>query len=103
MEWNVLNYDCGKDRIVAYDVCPGIQNNTILSKQLKSLKHKDSRTSFEEVLNTWAHSRFWARREYEIFVGDAFEDNPNNFDKWDIWEQLAMNWDNFVNYIWENI
>ncbi len=33
----------------------------------------------------------WARREYEISVGDAFEDDLNKFEKWDCYRQCIPN------------
>ena len=33
----------------------------------------------------------WARREYEISVGDAFEDNLSKFEKWDCYRQCIPN------------
>lgn len=33
----------------------------------------------------------WARREYEISVGDAFEDDLNEFEKWDCYKQALPN------------
>ena len=33
----------------------------------------------------------WSRREYEIFVGDAFETDVKKLEKWDCWYQAAPN------------
>jgi hypothetical protein len=33
----------------------------------------------------------WARREYEISVGDAFEDDLSKFEKWDCYYQCEPN------------
>ena len=33
----------------------------------------------------------WGRREYEISVGDAFEDDLDNFEKWDCYRQCVPN------------
>ena len=33
----------------------------------------------------------WARREYEISVGDAFEDDLSKFEKWDCYRQCEPN------------
>lgn len=33
----------------------------------------------------------WCRREYEISVGDAFEDDINKLEKWDCYQQCEPN------------
>jgi hypothetical protein len=33
----------------------------------------------------------WSRVEYEISVGDAFEDDLDNFEKWDCYQQCVPN------------
>ena len=45
---------------------------------------------------------FWSKCEYEIIITcwpkwDKFKE-----EKIDVYSQLNLNWDKFVNYIWEN-
>lgn len=45
---------------------------------------------------------FWAKCEYEVIVGHfpggaRFKDR-----KVDIFDQILMNWDRFIEYVWEN-
>lgn len=42
---------------------------------------------------------FWARAQYEMCVGDKFEQNPDNLTATDVYEQCAMNFDVLFDYI----
>ena len=42
---------------------------------------------------------FWSRVQYEMCVGDKFEQNPNNLTATDVYEQCAMNFDVLFDYI----
>ena len=44
-------------------------------------------------------SEFWARVQYEMCVGDKFEQNLNNLTATDVYEQCVMNFDVLFDYI----
>lgn len=99
LEWNVLNYDWNSKKIVPYNVCCVIDREPELQKLLKT--HTD-RDTFNKQLRRWCMYHFWSKIEYEISVGDAFEDDMNKLEKWDIYGQIMLNFERFSNYVWEN-
>lgn len=80
---------------------------------------------FKNLVRNGAMYSFWSKYEYEVFVTEPFpsidqpelsrlnrEDNKSKTHlqvnlniglKIDVYTQLSLNWDNFVQYIWQNI
>lgn len=98
MEYNVLNYDWNNKEVIVVNVLRYVCDKDI-SKLLK--QHTDFQ-AFESSLQTTCLYRFKSRREYEISIGDAFETDPSKLEKWDIYDQLLMNWKVFANFVWDN-
>ena len=45
---------------------------------------------------------FWSKCEYEIIVTCNPEWDRFKKEKIDVYDQLQLNWNKFVDYIWEN-
>lgn len=69
----------------------------------KLLKKKVTREEFSEDLRHIAMYYFWSKSEWEIVVTSLFrggrEDSPEK--KIDVYNQLRMNWERFVDYVWQ--
>lgn len=102
----VLNYDFNGKRVENFNIFNNIllneETEKIVKKYLRSPKNfkyddyfnKQVLFGFEgfckelERLIMWQE---WGRREYEISVGDAFEDNLEEFERWDCYMQCKPN------------
>lgn len=102
----VLNYDFNGKRVENFNIFNNIllneETEKIVKKYLRSPKNfkyddyfnKQVLFGFEgfckelERLIMWQE---WGRREYEISVGDAFEDDLEEFEKWDCYMQCKPN------------
>lgn len=74
--------------------------NTSLYK-LKRKKIADKK-EFEEELRRILSYSFWGRCEYEhLIVSWPPIKNESGY-KTDVYEQVRLNWDHFVDYVWEN-
>ncbi|MBQ2388948.1 MAG: hypothetical protein II305_02725 [Clostridia bacterium] len=120
LSWNVLFEDFNKREIVTYDIFKGGHYEKI-AKELK--KETNSKEEFVEEFRVKLMSQFWSRSEYEVVVTswppyiDKEElDRLNQEDvkyranvrltvgkKIDIFNQLEMNWNQFIDYVWNNI
>ena len=120
LSWNVLYEDFNKKEIVYYDIFKGGYFEGI-ARDLK--EQVSSKELFAEEFRIKLMSMFWARSEYEVVVTswppyiDKEElDRLNQEDikyrtdvnltvgrKIDIFEQLKMNWQQFIDYVWNNI
>lgn len=105
-EFYVLNYDFNGKRVENFNIFNNIllneETEKIVRKYLRSPKNfkyddyfnKQVLFGFEgfckelERLIMWQE---WGRREYEISVGDAFEDDLEKYEKWDCYMQCKPN------------
>ena len=91
-EFYVLNYDFNRRRVVLFNIFQNIQvYDCALDVTKRRARNKINDEEFREELKSIIHWQEWARREYEISVGDAFETDCNKLEKWDCFEQAAPN------------
>ena len=104
-EYYVLNYNPNANKIEPFNIFRNcyVQEYTekAIKKYLRSPKNykyerygEDTLYGFEglcqeiERIIQWQE---WSRREYEISVGDAFEEDCNKLEKWDCYMQTKPN------------
>ena len=109
-EYYVLNYNWNNKCVENFNIFNNISLNEETEKQvrkyLRSPKHYyyikhgshiGEHTyiyGFEglcETIKSLIMWQEWSRREYEISVGDAFEKDIENFEKWDCYKQCIPN------------
>ena len=98
MKWCVLNYDFNSKKIVSYNIF----NNSRFNDGLKKLKGEYNPETFVEDLRQLCVYCFWSKREYEISVGDLFEEDPSAYEKIDVYDQILPNIEVLADYIREN-
>lgn len=97
MKWNVYRYNINKKKIEVWNVFDhggfkeGIDN--LLTKEL-------TREEFEKELKRSLMYYFWCKCEHEVIVGPWIGNLEKEGVKVDIYEQIRMNWDLFVEYVW---
>lgn len=101
MEWYVLNYDWNKKEVYNYNIFTSVKFNRGITEILGS-NPKDF-NEFVEKLDRELKYCFWSKREYEISVGDAFEEDVNKLTKIDVYSQVAPNVKQLAIYIMEYI
>ena len=75
-----------------------------LVKLFKKMKEKaSSKEEFSELLDCEMRYRFWCKCEWEIILSDWPPSDKFQKAKIDVYDQLRMNWDVFVDYVWSNI
>ena len=98
LSWNVFRYDFNSRKIVEFNIFDHIEFN----KNIKNLlKICDSKETFKEKLESELMYYFWSKREYEISLGDAFEDDCSRLIHKDVCEQVMLNIDRFTDYLWD--
>ena len=106
-EFYVLNYDFNKKKVVNYNIFNNIRvqewTERAVKKYLRAPKKfsytpfgKDVETiyGFDAFVRELDRTIAWqerGRREYECSVGDAFETDINNYEKWDTYSQAKPN------------
>ena len=104
----VLNYDHNAKKVDAFNIFDNLKvyRRTIeeVERYCKQkdeykyvrhgLNHTDTFCGFEaftECLDKIILCEEWSRREYEISVADAFENDLSKFEKWDCYQQAHPN------------
>ena len=96
MEWYVLKYDNGYQTVKNYNIF----NHGRFRQDLEKILKISDRNDFEKQLNDTLMYYFWCKAEYEIVVFPWCGIDRTNGVKFDIYEQIKMNWKPFVEYVW---
>lgn len=128
LEWNVFREDFNKKEIVTYNVL----NNYVVEELKKTKKKCTSKEEFSEELKCVMMYYYWCKSEHEVIItswpayvtmkeldrlnSEREKDTekyghdpsrlwiePETGVKIDIYRQLEINWDRFLDYVWENI
>lgn len=128
MVWNVFREEFNQKSIVIYNIF----NHSGFAQDVKKLLKEDiTKDKFAEQLRRSLMYWFWSKSEYEVVISswpvyiDKAELNRLNteceeyYNKWghypykidvapdvgekvDIYSQIMMNWDQFIDYVWCN-
>ena len=109
-EFYVLNYNWNEKCVENFNIFNNTSLNDAVEKEVrKYLRSPKKYCCIKRGLEVGEHIYFygfeglcetiqslimwqeWARREYEISVGDAFEDDLSKFEKWDCYYQCEPN------------
>ena len=105
-EYYVLNYDINAKKIVPFNIFRNMHvqewTEKAVRKYLRSPKNFTYKSfdgkeilhgfdAFVKELDGIIKSEEWSRREYEVSVGDLFETDINNYEKWDTYSQAKPN------------
>lgn len=99
LEWYVYLADINKKEIIKYNVFKHYSFYEDLKINIKNNKNKKD---FIDRLRKDSMYYFWAKSEYEIILWSWPEWDKFKKEKIDVYSQLMLNWDKFVNYIWDN-
>ena len=100
--WNVFIDDVNKKEISIFNVFHSYTFDEQLKKEFRRYaRHKDIEKLKAEIKN-WARYCFWSKCEYEITLTSFPEKKDFKEKKVDVYQQLMLNWDSFVEYVLKN-
>lgn len=99
LEWNVIKYNINDKKLVKFNIFDHSRFYEDVKKLLKQYKNKNE---FAEELKKDLMYYFWCKAEHEILISGLFSKDPNETEKIDIYDQITLNYDHFVNYILDN-
>ena len=100
MEWNVFYHDHNKQEIRPLNIFNHSRFNKDVQEHLKKCKDKDE---FAENLRRELMYNFWCKSEYEVLISPwCFKIREDDEIKVDIYSQVMLNWDRFLEYVWGN-
>lgn len=95
LNWNVYYYNQNIDTIEPFNVFSHRGFYRAVLDIFNKYQHMDE---FEEAVDKEAMYYFWCKAEYEVFVSDWFKGDAKA--KIDIYDQLKLNWNRFIDYLW---
>lgn len=94
-EFNVLYFDFNTKELKPYNII----TKNLLAEFKKKTKSLTSTEEKKKILDDYFLYYYWSRREYELFIGDAFEEDISKYKKVDIYTQIQMNFDVIYNLV----
>lgn len=99
LKWYVINYDFNAKKLENFNIFRNIK----FVEGVKELL--DNYIDFEDFVSKLERQLkycFWSKREYEISIGDAFEEDLNKYEKIDVYTQIKPNIKILAKYIIDN-
>ena len=98
MVWNVYIYDYTSDSIVSYNI---FEHSGFLYNIKEASKRFKTKSGFAIELKHNLRYYFWCKYEYEVIIAEyTIGDGAKS--KVDVFSQVMLNWNVFVDYVWEN-
>lgn len=97
LAWNVYTGDWSSGKIVEYNI---FNHYGFLHDIAKAAKKSETVEEFELLLRRAVRYYFWAKCEYEVIVSHWPPRQDNACRKIDVSEQISMNWEHFLSYVW---
>ena len=99
LKWYVYLEDFNRRSIVTYDVFQHFNFYQDVKEEIRQIEDKQN---FSDRIKRIARYYFWGKCEYEILITSWLATNNFKAEKIDVYDQLELNWDRFIDYIWEN-
>ena len=96
LEWFVWQYDINSKEIKTWNIFNHARFNDGIQRAL--VDYRDNKTDFTEALKSNLIYCFWCKSEYEILLSPWV--GTGQIRKIDIYQQVMLNWEAFVEYVW---
>lgn len=97
LEWNVYNFDYRTHKIDTFNI---FTHGGFIEDYKKAIKKYKTKSEFEEEIEHNVMYWFWSKSEYEVIISPWISRGDDV--KIDVYDQLKLNWDTFVDYLWNN-
>jgi len=100
LEWNVYIGNFNQRSIEVYNIFNHYRFWEDCIKNKK--KNKNNKEEFVKQLNTDLQYYYWCKCEWEVTIHHFPENKRMKDKKIDVYQQVRMNWDRFIDYLWNN-
>lgn len=97
LAWNVYYHDFNKREIRKFNIFDHWKFNEDVSKDLYKCR---SREEFAKFLRGHLFYYFNSKCEYEVLISPWIGDREKGTIKVDVYDQVMMNWEIFLDYCW---
>ena len=103
MKWNVYYYSITKRKIETWNVFNHGRFVTDIKNHLKVCGTEEYKKEFAIELRCSLYYYYGSKSEWEVIICPwVGGDKKKDAEKIDIYSQVMMNWDLFLDYIWNN-
>ena len=100
LEWNVYIGGFNSGMIEVYNVfTPG---GFFFYCRKAAIKYAKDREGFERAVRRSLMYHFWSKCEWEIIIDHWPHSDRKRELKTDVYAQINLNWDRFVEYVWDH-
>lgn len=98
LTWNVYYYNINQKKVEIKNIF----THGGLQKDLEKIRKIADKQEFAEQLRRSLMYWYWSKAEWEVVVTPWGLSSDIGCVKIDVYDQVKMNWDHFVNFVWEN-
>lgn len=98
MKWNVFYHNWNSNKIEAFNV---FGHSSFKKEVMECLKKYEDRDEFAEQMRRSLFYYFCSKCEWEIVISPWVGGDKNTPEKIDVYRQVMMNWDTFLDYVWQ--
>lgn len=100
IQWNVYVDDFNGKKIKIYNV---LNHGGFLKDVQNAIKKfKNDKEAFEKEVKSSLMYYYWSKCEWEIILSSWPERKDFKEEKIDVYDQVMLHWDVFINYLWDN-
>lgn len=95
-EWYVYKYNTNRKKIEVFNI---FDHSGFMADFIKLYDESENKEYFSHRLKSSLRYYFWGKCEYEVLISPWIGDESIK-KKIDIYSQVMINWEHFVNYCW---
>lgn len=96
--WNVYYYNINQNKVETKNIF----SHSGFQRDLEKIRKIEDKQEFAEQLRRSLMYWYWSKAEWEVVVMPWGSSTDIGSIQIDVYDQVKMNWEHFVNYIWEN-
>ena len=106
LRWNVYCDDFNEKRIRTFNIFDHWRFREDCQKIAKKYTGREDpvgdKAKFSEEIKRSLMYYYWSKCEWEIILDSWPERKDFRQEKIDVYDQVALNWDVFINWLWDN-
>lgn len=99
MEWNVYHYNINKNEIEVFNI---FEHGSFMESLRKTCMECKSKDMLADKIKSELRYYFWSKCQWEIIISPWVGRKEPCDIKIDVFDQVMMNFDIFVDYVWKN-
>ena len=102
LEWKVYVGDFNAGEIKEYNIFRHHSFVEDCKKTAKKYKNDEQREEFEKEVRQSLMYHYWSKCEWEVVIDHWPPSDRAKAIKVDVYDQVMLNWDIFIDYLWNN-